>query len=65
METPDTTAKSLEELINEKSEVAKQIMDLDAKGDKGEEWNRLSDRHEALTEMIENMPNEDEMHKTA
>ena len=53
--------KSLEQLMAEKEEIAKQIMDLDAKGDKGEEWNTLHNRHEELTQMIESLPNTDEM----
>ncbi|MEO8065442.1 MAG: hypothetical protein ABI643_01125 [Candidatus Doudnabacteria bacterium] len=63
METTQSVPKSLEELKKEQSEVASQIMGLDAKGDKGEAWQKLKAHHEELTAMIEDMPNEDELHK--
>jgi len=53
---------SLEQLVAERDEVAKKIMDMDAKGEKGQELDQLHKRHEELVQMIEEMPNEDEMH---
>lgn len=62
---PKKNEKSLEELIAEKNEVTKKITDLDAKGEKSDELNKLRARHEELTKSIEEIPNADEMHKAA
>jgi len=56
---------TLEELLAEKADVAKQITDLDAAGKKGPELDQLHKRHEELTQMIEEKPNADEMDKAA
>jgi hypothetical protein len=56
---------NLEQLVEERKEIAKKITDLDAKGEKGKEWNDLHNRHEELTQMIEEFPNQDELHKAA
>lgn len=65
MEREHSGHKSLEELMSEKEEVSRQIMDLDAKGKTGKELDKLHKRHEELTQKIEEMPNQDELHKAA
>ncbi len=56
--------KSLEELVEERAETARKITLADAGGEK-EKLDDLHKRHEELTAMIEDMPNEDELRHAA
>jgi hypothetical protein len=58
-------SRGLEQLVEERNEVARKIAQLDAKGETGEELDRLHQKHEELTSIIEEKPNEDELHKAA
>jgi hypothetical protein len=58
-------ANHLDQLMAEKSEVAKKLAELDAKNETGPEHDKLRARHKELTEQIEALPNADEMDKVA
>jgi len=56
--------KDLQQLVEERAEVARQITTADAAGET-DKLDALHKHHEELTVMIEEMPNADELHDIA